>query len=180
MTTYRRYSASFPFEARDGSELSLQPGDSLIVSKTPAGTWPDPSRWMKGQNENTGQSGEFPGTYVELVEEFTIQDTLEEPEPPPQLPVTPPLRPTASTASRPSVSSPVQPAVSHPPVQPSPQSGADVPPPVPRRVQSASGTTKSILFVHTVQYPMPAPCVHLYGVLLIIGRCALHWLAVVK
>lgn len=85
MATYRRYRANYPFDARDTSELSMSVGDTLLVSPTPQGEWPNHEKWMKGQNENTGSAGDFPGgAYVELMEEFT------EPEPdwaPPPLPM---------------------------------------------------------------------------------------------
>lgn len=163
MTSYRRYRAEFPFDARDSSELTVHPGDALIVSKTTDGTWPDPAKWMKGRNENTEQFGEFPGTYVKLVEEFTVQDTppLQPPvAPPSRPPVSPPVSPSSQTPpSRPPVTSPRPPVTSprppvssssrppvappsHPPTQqpvsPPPMGESSPPPPVPRRVQSTS------------------------------------------
>lgn len=56
----------------------MEEEDILVVGQTASGEWPDPTRWMKGRNERTGDEGDFPGPYVEFVEEVT-----EEPEPPP-------------------------------------------------------------------------------------------------
>lgn len=78
---YRRYRALYDFQAREDSELSINFGDTLTVAQLVDGSWPHPERWMKGFNEVTQQTGEFPGSdYVEFIEEFVI-----EPEPPPPL-----------------------------------------------------------------------------------------------
>ena len=81
MTTYRRYQASFPFDARDESELTIRAGDMLIVGQNVSGGWPDAERWMRARNERSGKEGDFPGTYAEFVEEITIPDP--EPKAPP-------------------------------------------------------------------------------------------------
>lgn len=49
MTAYRVYEAKFPFEARDVSELSMLPGDQLIVGIYEDGSWPNEHAWMKGK-----------------------------------------------------------------------------------------------------------------------------------
>lgn len=46
---YRIYNAVYPFEARDPSELTIQPGNKLIVYQR-AGVWPDDQRWMNGMH----------------------------------------------------------------------------------------------------------------------------------
>ena len=74
MTSYRRYRASYPFEARDSSELTITPGDNLLVGKNAQGVWPSQDKWMHGKNEETEQEGDFPGNFVEFVEEFTEPD----------------------------------------------------------------------------------------------------------
>ena len=73
---YRVYVATFPFEAREPSELSISVDDNVIVYEKPGGGWPDPEKWMRGTNNNTGETGDFPGTYCEFVEEIS-------PSPPP-------------------------------------------------------------------------------------------------
>ena len=97
MTTYRRYRASYPFDARDSSEVSIVPGQTLLVSMNAKGEWPSQEKWMHGRNEETDMEGDFPGNFVEFVEEFT--------EPPPEtnhqekaLPPLPPLPPSKPPA----------------------------------------------------------------------------------
>ena len=126
MSSYRRFSATFPFEARDDSELSMSVGDTLVVAPLTSGEWPNADKWMKGANEQTGREGEFPGTYVEFEEEFSVQ-----PEPPPlpdkelatPPPITPPPPLTLPDNDRGSSSVP---------------EGETPPPTPPRRVGSAS------------------------------------------
>ena len=98
MTTYRRYRADYPFSARDSSELTIVPGQTLLVSKNSNGEWPSQEKWMHGRNEVTDMEGGFPGNFVKFVEEFT------EPPPPeakheekalPPLPPLPPSKPPA-------------------------------------------------------------------------------------
>ena len=92
MTTYRRYRAAFPFNAREDqpSELSMQAGETLLVGQSASGQWPNPEKWMHGFNESTKCEGEFPGgQYVQFVEEFTVQP--DPPPEPPKKPVLPPL-----------------------------------------------------------------------------------------
>ena len=96
-------------------------GETLVVGQTTTGSWPDPTRWMSGRNEATGKAGEFPGPYTEFVEEFVLRH---EPEPEVELPSPSPVPPGRDTPTH-----------------------DDVPPPVPRRIQSASSGT------HT--HPLP-------------------------
>jgi len=104
MTTYRRYQASFPFDARDDSELTIRAGDMLIVGQTVAGGWPDAERWMRARNERSGMEGDFPGTYAEFVEEITIPL---EPEPEPEAPPVPRRVESASAFQQPQPPQPV-------------------------------------------------------------------------
>ena len=92
---YRVYTAMFLFEARDETELSMDQGDTLIVQPGPSGEWPNPERWIRGTNQRTNKTGEFPGTYVEFVKEYTP----EEPPPSPTKAPTPPPRPRPSKSS---------------------------------------------------------------------------------
>lgn len=89
MTSYRRYKAVYPFEARDQSEVTIDPGHTLIVSQNAQGAWPSQDKWMHGSNEDTGLEGDFPGNFVEFVEEFIEPDP--EPEPVKVLPPLPPI-----------------------------------------------------------------------------------------
>ena len=68
MAAYRVYQASYVFEARDASELTIEEGDEVLVHQTAPGAWPA-SRWVNGTNRRTGLKGDFPGNYCELVEE---------------------------------------------------------------------------------------------------------------
>ena len=47
-TPYRVYHAAFPFTARDVSELTMSPGDILIVYMGQDYQWQDDTRWMRG------------------------------------------------------------------------------------------------------------------------------------
>ena len=77
MAAYRVYTASFAFEAREASELSIEEGDTVVVyERSDSSDWPDPAKWMKGTNKRTGSTGDFPGTYCTFVEEVV-------PAPPP-------------------------------------------------------------------------------------------------
>jgi hypothetical protein len=98
MTTYRRYQASFPFNARDSSELTIKPGQTLLVSKNAKGEWPSQEKWMHGRNEETDMEGDFPGNFVEFMEEFTEQP----PETNHEEKVLPPLPPLPSKPPPPS------------------------------------------------------------------------------
>lgn len=51
MSAYRIYVAQYPFVARDNTELSMSPGDQLIVEKCEDGSWPNASAWMRGKND---------------------------------------------------------------------------------------------------------------------------------
>ncbi len=88
MATYRRYKAGYDFVARDDTEISMDSGHTLLVSRKQNGEWPDPEKFMRGVNEVTRAEGEFPGgAYVEFIEEFTEEVSYDEPPPP-----TPPRR----------------------------------------------------------------------------------------
>ena len=97
---YKIYNAIYPFEARDDTELSIDAGDKLMVLPGPSGEWPDQNKWLRGTNQRTNKTGEFPGTYVEFEREYT-------PPPPPPLepkPEEPPPPPPRSSRARPSKS----------------------------------------------------------------------------
>ena len=118
MTTYRRYRASYPFDARDSSELTIVPGQTLLVGKNSNGEWPSQEKWMHGRNEVTDREGDFPGNFVEFVEEFT--------EPPPpeanhEEKALPPLPPLPSKPPAPSTRGGIQvfPMISSPAPSPS-------------------------------------------------------------
>ena len=71
----RKYRAAFEYEAREVSELSMKEGDVITVRPLPSGAWPNAAKWMKGTNERTGMSGEFPGNYTEFKAEEDIPPT---------------------------------------------------------------------------------------------------------
>ena len=74
---YRVYEALYEFVARELSELSIAEGERVVVyEKVGGGGWPDPAKWMRGTNQATGQTGDFPGTYCKFLEEVA-------PAPPP-------------------------------------------------------------------------------------------------
>lgn len=133
MTSYRRYQAQYPFDARDDSEVTIVPGHTLIVSKNSEGVWPSQEKWMHGRNEETGEEGDFPGNFVEFVEEFV------EPEPDVNhheraLPPLPPLPEKPSTP------------VSHGGVQVFPPSTSISPPPPPPHSASPTHQSKGYNF----------------------------------
>lgn len=124
----RKYRVSYGYDASDSGELTIREGDVVLVHPKPDGQWPSAEKWMKGTNQRTGQSGEFPGNYTEFVEEEEI-------------PPTPP--PRAKPRPRSSVD-PDQPSALEPPVpvrrsnhksvsrlSPSPSSIQPPPPPTP-------------------------------------------------
>lgn len=90
MAAYRVYRASFPFVAREASELTISEGDAVIVYEKPSGGWPDPKKWMNGTNSNTGETGEFPGTYCMFVEEVAPAPPPVAERSPAHLPAAPP------------------------------------------------------------------------------------------
>ena len=100
MTTYRRYQASYPFDARDSSEVSIVPGQTLLVSKNTYGEWPSQEKWMHGRNEETDMEGDFPGNFVEFIEEFTesAPETNHQEKALPPLPPLPPSKPPAPSS----------------------------------------------------------------------------------
>ena len=70
MAAYRVYEAKFPFMAREVSELTISEGDRVRVYEKPdGGGWPDPAKWMRGENESTEETGDFPGTYCSFLDE---------------------------------------------------------------------------------------------------------------
>ena len=71
----RKYRASYSYDASDSGELTIREGDVVLVHRKTDGQWPNAEKWMKGTNQRTGQSGEFPGNYTEFVEEEEIPPT---------------------------------------------------------------------------------------------------------
>jgi hypothetical protein len=84
---YRVYKAVYPFTARDQTELSMMPGDLLHVGMLDDGTWPNENAWMKGTNQTSRLTGDFPGgSYSVLIDEVNPQPPVQEkaPTPPPR------------------------------------------------------------------------------------------------
>uniref|UniRef100_A0A672NJU0 Phosphatidylinositol 3-kinase regulatory subunit gamma n=1 Tax=Sinocyclocheilus grahami TaxID=75366 RepID=A0A672NJU0_SINGR len=69
-----QYRALFEYKQERGDDISLQPGDLLMVSKMALltsdyqeGDEKCPKGWLHGTNECTKEKGNFPGTFVEYV-----------------------------------------------------------------------------------------------------------------
>uniref|UniRef100_A0A4W6E9B1 Phosphatidylinositol 3-kinase regulatory subunit gamma n=1 Tax=Lates calcarifer TaxID=8187 RepID=A0A4W6E9B1_LATCA len=72
-----QYRALFEYKRERGDDISLQPGDLLIVPKASLmatagleyqeGDERSPKGWLHGTNERTKEKGDFPGTFVEYV-----------------------------------------------------------------------------------------------------------------
>ena len=71
--------AEFDYSPQVQGEIKLNKGDLCVVAKPII----DPLGWLVGTNKNTGDYGQFPGTYVTIVEDYSP------PPPPPR----PPKRP---------------------------------------------------------------------------------------
>lgn len=64
------YRSQYKYTKSDDSELSLEVGDILEVKKPfhqLEGTEENPEGWVLGRNQRTGESGYFPGTFVEYL-----------------------------------------------------------------------------------------------------------------
>ncbi|XP_048833640.1 phosphatidylinositol 3-kinase regulatory subunit alpha-like [Brienomyrus brachyistius] len=69
-----QYRALFEYKKEREDDISLQPGDTLIVNKVSVltadyqdGDEKVPKGWLQGTNERTKEKGDFPGTFVEYV-----------------------------------------------------------------------------------------------------------------
>jgi hypothetical protein len=71
----RKYRAVFEYQAQDSGELSISEGDIIHVHPDKNGEWPDVNKWMRGSNQRTSLSGEFPGNYTTFVMEEEIPPT---------------------------------------------------------------------------------------------------------
>ncbi len=78
--------AEFDYIPQVEGEIELHKGDLCVVAKPII----DPCGWLEGTNKNSNEYGQFPGTYVTVVEDFT-------PPPPPRPPKPTPLAPPAAT-----------------------------------------------------------------------------------
>lgn len=90
---WAQFRTLYDFIPRNEREIALREGDIVIVAK-PYG---DPKYWLVGQNQRTGQHGDFPGNYVEYICDIDkIEDDKVEPEPekPPPIPPRLPRQPT--------------------------------------------------------------------------------------
>ena len=93
--TFAKYVALFSYEAQVQGEISLDKDDFLLVAR------PDvpenyQTEWLVGQNERTGELGEFPGSYVEYVEDCEEQQP---PAPPPRPPKPAAMQQTFSSSN---------------------------------------------------------------------------------
>ncbi|KAF6206524.1 hypothetical protein GE061_017758 [Apolygus lucorum] len=78
---YIKYRALYEFVARNTDELSFQPGDTIYV---PSNQQAEPG-WLSG--EVRGSSGWFPESYVELMENGNIDNTIASTTPLPKTPL---------------------------------------------------------------------------------------------
>ena len=134
----RRYRAIFDFTASQAREIDMRQGDTLLVERLEDGQWPYAQNWMHGHNERTGQDGEFPGNWTELVGEF-VEDGS--PQIPPRVPKRSPNNTGAKQGGRPSFLRATSPNVPSQPLQndyipapvqpiemrPSPNTGPSIP-----------------------------------------------------
>ncbi|XP_075038587.1 phosphatidylinositol 3-kinase regulatory subunit alpha isoform X1 [Mixophyes fleayi] len=93
-----QYRALFPYKKDREEDIDLRVGDILTVNR---GTLvalgcgegneirPEQIGWLNGFNENTGERGDFPGTYVEYIGRKKISPPTPKPRPPRPLPVAP-------------------------------------------------------------------------------------------
>nr|AAI70134.1 MGC80357 protein [Xenopus laevis] len=94
-----QYRALYPYKKEREEDIDLRVGDILTVSRAtllPLGCYaegmearPEQIGWLNGCNENTGQRGDFPGTYVEYLGRKRISPPTPKPRPPRPLPVAP-------------------------------------------------------------------------------------------
>ncbi|XP_053303976.1 phosphatidylinositol 3-kinase regulatory subunit alpha isoform X1 [Spea bombifrons] len=93
-----QYRALYPYKKERDEDIDLRVGDILTVNR---GTLvalgfgegnearPEQIGWLNGYNENTGERGDFPGTYVEYIGRKKISPPTPKPRPPRPLPVAP-------------------------------------------------------------------------------------------
>ncbi|KAG8598719.1 hypothetical protein GDO81_002714 [Engystomops pustulosus] len=93
-----QYRAMFPYKKEREEDMELRLGDVLTVSRGSlvalgcgegAEARPELIGWLNGFNENTGERGDFPGTYVEYLGRKKISPPTPKPRPPRPLPVAP-------------------------------------------------------------------------------------------
>lgn len=94
-----QYRALYPYKKEREEDIDLRVGDTLTVSRATLlalgclaegmEARPEQIGWLNGCNENTGQRGDFPGTYVEYIGRKRISPPTPKPRPPRPLPVAP-------------------------------------------------------------------------------------------
>ncbi|XP_069819095.1 phosphatidylinositol 3-kinase regulatory subunit alpha isoform X1 [Dendropsophus ebraccatus] len=93
-----QYRALFPYKKEREEDLELRVGDILTVNRGSLlalgcgegnEARPEHIGWLNGYNENTGERGDFPGTYVEYIGRKKISPPTPKPRPPRPLPVAP-------------------------------------------------------------------------------------------
>lgn len=83
---WSRFRALYDYIPGDDKEIAISAHDILIVAKPVE----DPRGWLNAHNQQTGQEGEVPGTYLEYVDDIDefVPPQLE-PETPPPIPPRP-------------------------------------------------------------------------------------------
>lgn len=101
-----QYRALFEYKQERGDDISLQPGDLLMVSKMALltsdyqeGDEKCPKGWLHGTNERTKEKGNFPGTFVEYVGVVRTSLTSGKPWPRPVPPTPVGPQPPGASAS---------------------------------------------------------------------------------
>ena len=61
------FRADHDYNPQEEGEIKLRKGDFCVVPKPIL----DINGWLTGTNKNTGEHGEFPGTFVSVVEDYT-------------------------------------------------------------------------------------------------------------
>ncbi|KAG8456545.1 hypothetical protein GDO86_002359 [Hymenochirus boettgeri] len=94
-----QYRALYPYKKERDEDMELRVGDVLTVSRGTlvalvgygegSESRPEQIGWLNGYNENNGQRGDFPGTYVEFIGRKRISPPTPKPRPPRPLPVAP-------------------------------------------------------------------------------------------
>jgi hypothetical protein len=53
----------YDYQETGQGDITLYSGDIIVITKK------DPSGWWTGKNERSGQTGQFPENYIEMIED---------------------------------------------------------------------------------------------------------------
>lgn len=71
------FAVDYDYKPQAEGEIELRTGDICVVAKPII----DVHGWLKGTNKNTGEYGDFPGTFASVVEDFTLPPPPRPPKP---------------------------------------------------------------------------------------------------